>query len=55
MSYLLKKKERPACRYCGRVEYVRLHGKAKSGIVRYRCLACKRSFQIKYIYEAYKE
>ncbi|GKX53955.1 hypothetical protein SOASR030_00670 [Leminorella grimontii] len=53
--HLLKRKEKPACRHCGLVSDVRLHGKAKSGMTRYRCMACKKSFQLKYIYGAYKE
>lgn len=43
------------CRYCDKSDEVRLHGKGRSGYQRYRCLACKRTFQAKYIYNVGKQ
>lgn len=42
------------CRFCNQTEYVRKHGTGVSGFRRFRCLECKRSFQLDYAYEAYK-
>ncbi|WP_422385824.1 transposase-like zinc-binding domain-containing protein [Leminorella richardii] len=30
-----------------------MHGKNRSGLQRYRCESCKKTFQNKYIYRAY--
>jgi len=42
------------CRFCDKAESVRKHGFGTAGYQRFRCLSCKRSFQIDYGYEAYK-
>ncbi len=42
------------CRFCNQTEHVRKHGISVSGFQRFRCLECKRSFQLNYAYEAYK-
>ncbi|EHK2862681.1 IS1 family transposase [Vibrio parahaemolyticus] len=42
------------CRFCNQTEFVRKHGTGVSGFQRFRCLKCKRSFQLDYAYEAYK-
>lgn len=42
------------CRYCGQSEGVRMHGKGRTGYKRYRCTFCNKTFQAKYIYNAYK-
>ncbi len=42
------------CRFCNQTEHVRKHGISVSGFQRFRCLECKRSFQLDYAYEAYK-
>ena len=42
------------CRFCHQIEPVRKHGKGIAGFQRYRCLDCKRTFQVDYSYEAYK-
>ena len=51
MSYLYNK--HPDCPDCKNNVYVRRHGKARSGIARYRCCNCLITFQTKYIYSAY--
>ncbi|WP_415270870.1 transposase-like zinc-binding domain-containing protein [Leminorella richardii] len=43
----------PPCRFCGSAERVKMHGKNRSGLQRYRCESCKKTFQNKYIYRAY--
>lgn len=43
------------CRYCNNTEYVKRHGKGRSGYQRYRCLACQKTFQDKYIYNVYTQ
>ncbi|GAD74070.1 putative transposase [Vibrio azureus NBRC 104587] len=42
------------CRFCNQSEPVRKHGIGAAGFQRFRCLDCKRSFQLDYAYEAYK-
>ena len=42
------------CRFCNQTESVRKHGFGNAGFQRFRCLHCKRSFQLDYGYEAYK-
>lgn len=42
------------CRFCNKTEPVRKHGIGAAGFQRFRCLDCKRSFQLDYVYEAYK-
>ena len=42
------------CRFCYQTESVRKHGIGAAGFQRFRCLDCKRSFQLDYAYEAYK-
>ena len=41
----------PACES----ERIYKHGKARSGLQRYRCRDCKQCFQQEYLYEANKE
>lgn len=43
------------CPYCHDRNYVRKHGKARSGLQRYYCSECQRTFQTKYIYQIDKE
>lgn len=43
----------PECKYCKKRSGVCKHGKGKTKIQRYRCNFCNKTFQIKYIYEAY--
>ncbi len=38
------------CHYCEKQGSVRKHGKSRAGIPRYRCNACGRTFQTRYIY-----
>ncbi|WP_187655748.1 IS1 family transposase, partial [Xenorhabdus sp. PB62.4] len=40
------------CRFCQRTEFVKKHGKGDAGHQRYRCLSCKRTFQLEYAYRA---
>lgn len=47
-------KRRVCCRYCSRTNAVKKHGTAPSGYQRYRCGHCQKTFQINYIYQAYK-
>ncbi|WP_415679760.1 IS1 family transposase, partial [Vibrio ordalii] len=39
------------CRFCNQTEHVRKHGTGVTGFQRFRCIECKRSFQLDYIYE----
>ncbi len=41
------------CRYCNQNDFVRKHGTGCTGYQRYYCTYCQRTFQIKYIYNAY--
>ncbi|WP_127526452.1 IS1 family transposase [Budvicia aquatica] len=54
MMRLLKLPLRPTCPYCNIKTRVGKHGKARSGLARYRCLDCGCTFQSKYIYAAYQ-
>ncbi|WP_159566326.1 IS1/IS1595 family N-terminal zinc-binding domain-containing protein [Budvicia diplopodorum] len=40
-----------ACHHCDETNSVRKHGKARSGIQRYYCSACRKTFQVKYLYQ----
>jgi len=40
------------CRYCGQTSDVKKHGTGSGGPPRFRCLACKRTFQLDYCYKA---
>ncbi|MFV0547699.1 MAG: hypothetical protein ACK5M5_03130 [Limnobaculum xujianqingii] len=40
------------CLYCCEVNSVRKHGLAASGSQRYYCMSCKKTYQVKYIYQA---
>ncbi|MBC8949975.1 IS1-like element transposase [Xenorhabdus sp. TS4] len=42
------------CRFCQQTEFVKKQGKGNSGHQRYRCLSCKRTFQLEYAYRAYQ-
>ncbi|WP_159565510.1 IS1/IS1595 family N-terminal zinc-binding domain-containing protein [Budvicia diplopodorum] len=44
-------KPNPCCHYCEDKNHVCKHGKSRSGMVRYLCKACNRSFQTTYIYQ----
>lgn len=43
-----------SCRYCGNPDQVRRKGLATSGQQRYKCEACKRSFQLAYTHRAHE-
>ena len=47
-------REKVPCRYCHQTGTVKKHGTARSGHQRYMCSSCNRTFQVKYIYHAYK-
>ncbi len=42
------------CRFYGETQPVRKHGTGSTGYQRFRCLDCKRTFQLDYAYEAWK-
>ena len=42
------------CRFCNQTESVQKQGIGAAGFQRFRCLDCKRSFQLDQAYEAYK-
>lgn len=42
------------CPYCNERSGVRKHGRARTGLQRYYCSHCRRTFQVKYIYHIYK-
>ena len=42
------------CRFCNQTKSVRKHGTGSAGFQRFRCLDCKRTFQLDYAYEANK-
>ncbi|GKX53413.1 transposase [Budvicia aquatica] len=50
MKKTLRQINTPTCRYCGSNTEVRKHGKGNSQLQRYRCMACLKTFQMKYIY-----
>lgn len=54
MMTLLKRLRFPICPHCDESVNVRKHGRARSGLPRYRCLGCDSTFQTKYIYCAYQ-
>ena len=41
------------CRYCSQTKSVRKHSTGANSIQRYRCLDCRKSFQLDYTYNAY--
>jgi transposase len=43
-----------SCRYCHNQEAVRCKGLSSTGHQRYKCEACKRSFQLDYAKKAYQ-
>ena len=43
------KENLPVCHLCGE-NSVRKHGLARSGVQRYYCTSCKKTFQVRYIY-----
>jgi transposase-like protein len=43
-----------SCRFCAQQKAVRKHVKGVAGYQRFRCLDCKRPFQLDYAYEASK-
>ena len=42
------------CRYCSQTHFVQKHGKVRSGLQRYLCTDCNRSFQLDYLNNANK-
>ncbi|MBC8949048.1 transposase [Xenorhabdus sp. TS4] len=40
------------CRFCQQTEFVKKHCKGDASHQRYRCLSCKRTFQLEYAYKA---
>lgn len=48
-------KKIPACPFCNESMNVKKYGFARSGIQRYRCSECAKSFQAKYIYQLQRE
>ncbi|WP_170126520.1 IS1 family transposase [Leminorella richardii] len=47
-------RKRPKCPFCSSAAHVKKFGKSRSGLQRYRCNSCEKTFQDKYIYDAYK-
>ncbi|AKJ42408.1 IS1/IS1595 family N-terminal zinc-binding domain-containing protein [Pragia fontium] len=45
------KGNQPVCHHCSRMDSVRKHGLARSGIQRYYCISCRKTFQVHYIYQ----
>ena len=43
-----------ACRYCKETDQVYRRGKGYAGHPQFRCVGCKKRFQIHYAYEAHK-
>lgn len=54
MTILLKRQQYPACPHCDESTQVRKHGRARSGLPRYRCVGCETTFQTRYIYWDYQ-
>lgn len=50
MKNTLRLAKIPKCRYCSSNTQVRKHGTGNSQLQRYRCMACLKTFQLKYIY-----
>ncbi len=48
-------KNQVLCRFCKKSETIRKHGKGRSGYPRYFCTTCNKTFQLDFIYKAYKE
>ncbi|TKE90817.1 IS1 family transposase [Vibrio kanaloae] len=46
--------KKPNCRYCHKSDCVIKHGYGPNGHQRFRCPACRRTFQVNYCYEACK-
>ncbi|WP_373876089.1 IS1/IS1595 family N-terminal zinc-binding domain-containing protein [Pragia fontium] len=46
-------KKTVSCRYCSQTT-VKKHGMALSGYQRYLCSQCKRTFQLKHVYNTYR-
>ena len=44
-----------ACRFCEQTKPVKKHGTGLTGHQRFRCLDCKRTFQLDYAYEAWRQ
>lgn len=42
---------KPICHYCENSDRVKKHGKGRTGLQRYYCVECGRSFQTRYIYK----
>ncbi|MDR0806539.1 MAG: hypothetical protein LBN41_07345 [Enterobacteriaceae bacterium] len=45
----------PKCPYCKKHAVVKKHGFARSGLRRYRCVECNKTFQNRFIYDGYRE
>lgn len=41
------------CRFCSQTDPVKKHGTSPSGVQRYRCHECNRSFMLNYRYKAW--
>lgn len=53
MSWIALFRPKVKCRYCEQSSTVKMHGKVRTGYQRYRCTACQKTFQGKYIYMSY--
>ncbi|MBK5072714.1 IS1 family transposase [Budviciaceae bacterium CWB-B4] len=42
------------CHHCNVPGRIRRHGQARSGIQRYLCVLCKKTFQVSYIYQGHE-
>lgn len=43
------------CKLCNSENTVRKHGRGRSGYPRFYCSNCKKTFQLNYVYNAYKQ
>lgn len=44
----------PICHHCNHSGRIRRHGQARSGIQRYLCMMCNKTFQVSYIYQGHE-
>ncbi|WP_147280760.1 IS1/IS1595 family N-terminal zinc-binding domain-containing protein [Pragia fontium] len=51
---MLKLRRNIICQYCGSGTAVRKHGKSKSGMQRFWCSSCSKTFQNDYIYTSWE-
>ncbi|MBK5143708.1 hypothetical protein I2494_08265 [Budviciaceae bacterium BWR-B9] len=45
------KRTTPICHYCGRCDCTKRHGTGRTGLQRYYCMNCRRTFQTTYVYK----